>query len=80
VRIQTLDMALRAGSGTEGGEMPVLGAVRDVAPVAQCSAVVEPGIVVDAGGANWGVNAAVIRAASATSISCPSPLPAAGPW
>ena len=51
----------------------------DLAPVAQSRAVVEPAVVVDAGGADGGVNATVIRAASAASMSCPSSLPAAGP-
>ncbi len=54
MRVQAFGMAARAGSGTGGGHVPVLAAVRDVAPVAQSRAVVEPGVVVDAGGADRG--------------------------
>jgi hypothetical protein len=57
----------------------MLATVRDVTQVAQSCRVVEPGVVVHAGGVDRGVNADAIRTASRTSMSCPSPLPAAGP-
>jgi hypothetical protein len=47
-------MALGVGSGTGGGHLPMLATVRDVTQVAQSCGVVEPGVVVHAGGVDRG--------------------------